>query len=461
MMKLNPSLWPIRWQIAALLILTQVVAHIATITTANLAISRTGDGKNDVALALMDPMLTVLKIAEVAGPERSDALLRGMVALDPRFTTRADLPAEPEATIDDEVAAAVHRAAPQRWQDEVRVIATGKAPVLSLRPAAPFGIGLAAPLPSGGWLIFEPDQGSFIQNVPRIVAFFGFLILTLPLTLLLVWAGSALVAPIARLAQGAERFAETIDAPALPERGAVEVQQATRAFNRMRDRIRKLISDRSQTLASIGHDMRTPLTRLRLRLELVEQNDVTAHMDEDIRALERMIDDALEFLRSEHKPLALTPVDLAVLARTVTDEYADLGHSITFSGPHRVVATCDPELLRRTLDNVVGNAAKYATNTQVSLTECKAGQIRIEVRDDGPGIPLDHRERVLEPFARIESVRAGTAQNGKGFGLGLAIARDLVERHSGKLELTDNQPRGLTVTILLPCDAPATEGRPT
>ncbi|AZL59525.1 sensor histidine kinase [Tabrizicola piscis] len=450
-MTFNPTRWPIRWQIAALLILTQVMAHVVTITMIDLSTNQTGGGRAQLGVAASEPLLTVLRMARQADiPEMTDRLAT-LLATDDRFRLEASMSeaVAARAAVDiPGLEAALANALPDYWRDQVLVFDGSTGGLAALLPTVDFAV--AAQLPTGDWLVFEPRSDSFVQRVPRTVALIGLSILALTVMFLSVWAGTALVAPISDLARGAERFAGDADATDLPDRGPVEVRRATLAFNKMRQRIRKLISDRSQTLASIGHDMRTPLTRLLLRLELLDDSPAKTAMEGDIQVLERMIDDALGFLRSEHRPLALELVDIAVLAKTVADEFADHGHAIDYHGPQHLVVRCDHDLIRRVLENVIGNAAKFAGEAQVLVSEKKTDAVVIEVRDNGPGIPLDHREKVLEPFTRVEAVRSGTALKSEGFGLGLAIARDLMERHGGMLGLSDNHPQGLSVTLTLP-----------
>jgi signal transduction histidine kinase len=450
MMRWNPFNWPIRWQISLLLVITQVLAHIATTTAIDLSMSRNGGGRGELALSSSEPLITALRLVTDLRPEDQEARFLAISKIDPRFQVISadeagaqNFDARPRFSFSSTIVSVL----PVYWASRTHVYVTEDGRFLPIVPLERFSIAIE--LPSGAWLNFEPKGNALVQNIPYAVALLGLLILALPLMFLSLWAGSALVAPISGLARGAERFGISPDAPDLPENGPVEVRQATRSFNRMRQRIRKLMSDRSQTLASIGHDMRTPLTRLRLRLELLSDDEVARAIEADVRVLERMIDDALTFLRSESRPLAIDRIDLAVLARTIADDYADRGHAIVYRGPARLPVAADHDLLLRALDNVVGNAAKFATEATVEVVDLSPKLVRVDVRDNGPGIPLDHHDKVLEPFARIESVRSGAPNQAEGFGLGLAIARDLVERHGGTLGLSDNTPAGLVVSMTL------------
>jgi signal transduction histidine kinase len=460
MTRLNPLQWPIRWQIVGLVLVTQFLAQIVTIFSIDMATARNGGGRADLAISVSEPFLTALRLTPAQGSPGSTERLEALARLDDRFRLQAmsPVPDAPTATaFDPEVQTAIKGTLPPSWQSRVVVYPLDRSWFPRLLPVRPFAI--AAPLSDGTWFIFEARSDTFIQNMPRAVALMGLTILAFVLAFLSIWAGVFLVSPIAALARGAERFSTDIEAPALAETGAVELRRATRAFNLMRQKIRKLLSDRSQTLAAIGHDMRTPLTRLRLRVELLDPSDTVTAINADIAALERMIDDALGFLRSENRPLRLDQADVAILAQTVVGDYTDRGHAITYGGPANLVLVCDHDLLRRALDNIVGNAAKFAETASLNLWVESGTEAIFEVRDNGPGIPLDHRDKVLEPFTRIEAVRSGIAQNGQGFGLGLAIARDLVERHGGTLTLHDNQPVGLVVRMALPVTA-AQQGAP-
>jgi signal transduction histidine kinase len=455
MKRLNPLQWPIRWQIVGLLLVTQVLAQIVTIMTIDMATARSGGGRADLAISVSEPFLTALRLTSVQGNPGSTERLEALTRLDDRFRLQTMSPVAGTEPFDPEVQEAIEATLPIGWQGRIVIYPLNSSWLRGMLPVRPFA--LAAPLGDGTWFIFEARSETFAQNMPRAVVLAGLLILALPLAFLSVWAGVFLVSPIAALARGAERFSTDIEAPALAETGAVEVRRATHAFNMMRLKIRKLLSDRSQTLASIGHDMRTPLTRLRLRVELLEPSETVGAIESDIASLERMIDDALGFLRTENLPLRIDQADVAILAKIVVEDYAGRGRDVSYDGPAHLVMLCDHDLLRRALDNIVGNSAKFAKTASLKLGAEGGTHVIFEVRDDGPGIPLDHREKVLEPFMRIEAVRSGIAQNGQGFGLGLAIARDLVERHGGTLTLQDNHPRGLVVRLVLPMTTAAEE----
>lgn len=452
MKKLSIIGLPIRLQIASLLVVTQILAHLLTFGVINLSLSGAQDRHTEFAKTLVEPLIVALRLASPDEARESQVMFAKLAAADSRFSL---LTSPPRATsgsrdfVDPVLEHAFRSLLPSNWKDSVAISSTGSS---SWRwPGSP-GIDFVAlvRVADGVWLSYAAGQNLLLRTVPLIVLVPGVLLLALPLMLLSIWAGSSLVAPITALALGSERFAADIECPPIPETGPEEVRRASAAFNAMRIRIQKLINSRSQTLASIGHDMRTPLTRLRLRLEALDLGESASAAEKDIRILERMIDDALIFLRSEQHPLTLGAMDVAVLTQTIADDFTDQGHRVRYDGPLHFRLICDHDHVRRVLENIIGNAVKYADDTLVRLTSDDDGSVTICVADTGPGIAPEHREHVLEPFSRIESVRAGGPSAGSSFGLGLAIARDLVTRHGGFLRLEQNLPEGLLVTIHLP-----------
>lgn len=446
---------PIRLQIAVLLVVTQLLAHFVTIGVLELSTPNLRSRQADYVSTMADPLITALRLVSPASEDEAAALLVDLAETDPRFTVlSAPKPGDLALSenFDPDLARVVAGRVPPAWRDRVTITSTGPSP-WSWRRAEEAALAVLVRLPDGRAVRYASDPHFLGPSLPTVVIVPALLLLALPLMLLSVWAGSALVAPITSLARGAERFSSDIASPPITESGPEEVRRASRAFNAMRVRIRKLIDSRSQTLAAIGHDMRTPLTRLRLRLEALDMGSTTSAAEEDIRSLERMIDDALVFLQSEQQPLVLGAIDVAVLAQTIVDDFADRGHRVRYEGPFHLPLVCDHDHIRRVLENLVGNATKYAEDTLVRVTGEDDGSLTIHVADYGPGIAPEHHEHVLEPFSRIETVRRGGESAGKSFGLGLAIARDLVTRHGGFLKLGQNVPEGLLVTIRLPAPA--------
>lgn len=452
MTRFSATRLPIRVQIMGLLVVTQLLAHVLTATVVGLSTPNMRTKQTDYAANLADPLLTALRVTSPGSDREAYAVFSRLADADARFALHNSLQLEDvelSGRIDPDLAQIVQTLIPPVWQNRATITSTGPSP-WAWPWSADAALVVSVRLDDGNWVRYASGPHFILRSMPLIVLVPAILLLALPLMLLSIWAGSALVAPITSLARGSERFAADIASPPIPETGPEEVRRASRAFNAMRVRIRKLIDSRSQTLAAIGHDMRTPLTRLRLRLEAMDMGAATRAAEEDIRVLERMIDDALIFLESEQRPLVLGAIDVAVLAQTIVDDFGDTGHRVRYEGPLHLPFVCDHDHIRRVLENTIGNATKYADETLVRVTGEDDGSLTIHVADYGPGIAPEHREHVLEPFSRIESVRNGGESAGKSFGLGLAIARDLVTRHGGFLKLGQNLPEGLLVTISLP-----------
>ena len=276
---------------------------------------------------------------------------------------------------------------------------------------------------------------------------FGLLFFAVSAGLLAVWAARGLTAPLTALAQAAADFDIAGDAPPLRERGPEEVRTVARAFNAMHRRIRRLVEDRTRMLAAVGHDLRTPTTRLRLRAEFIEDDHLRAQTLSDLDQMARMIDSAVSMLRDGAAAEPMTRIDLAAALQTICDQHADTGDAVAYDGPDHLSVTARPEEINRAVTNLVQNAVTYGGGAVVRLAAEDAG-IVIDVMDEGPGIPGDSKTAMLAPFVRGDAARTMTAAS--GFGLGLSIAQAIVEAHGGTLSLLDRQPKGLTARIALP-----------
>jgi signal transduction histidine kinase len=266
-------------------------------------------------------------------------------------------------------------------------------------------------------------------------------------TLLGLWAARALTAPLSSFAKAAESFSLDGDAAALPERGPEEIRALARALNRMRERITTLIDDRTKMLAAISHDLRTPITRMRLRCEFVEDEIQRTRMLADLDQMHGMLGSVLSFLRNGRKLEPMTLVDVASIAELVADQFADMGHKVGYVGPSHAMATVRPDDLLRSITNLVENAVKFGTTATIRLVVL-ADVMTIDVEDDGPGISDADKAHVLEPFVRGDHAR--NMDEATGFGLGLSIANAIVTAHGGALSLHDRDPNGLIVRIRLP-----------
>jgi two-component system osmolarity sensor histidine kinase EnvZ len=252
------------------------------------------------------------------------------------------------------------------------------------------------------------------------------------------------VRPIRRLALAAESFGKGRDTMRLKPAGALEVRQAAAAFVTMRDRIRRQIVQRTEMLAGVSHDLRTPLTRMKLQLALQPDGEDTEELRADVIEMETMIEAYLAFARGEGGETPLR-IDLAAMLRDVIDGLPG-SHAVTLDAGSPIEMELRPTAMKRCLGNLIGNALRYARTVQVSAS-WRQPTATIIIDDDGPGIPPESREAVFRPFFRLDPSR--NAATG-GVGLGLSIARDIAHGHGGEIDLQDSPMGGLRVVLTLP-----------
>ncbi len=253
------------------------------------------------------------------------------------------------------------------------------------------------------------------------------------------------VRSVRKLAVAADRFGKGLDVANFKPEGATEVRQAAQAFNLMRERIQRQIQQRTEMLAGVSHDLRTPLTRMKLQLAIMGDMDGRAELDEDVAEMERMVEGYLAFARGEgsEQPVA---TDLPALVDEVVGRYRRQGSSIDLHSEGEIVMPIRPDAMARALGNLIGNAIRYGGQVWVRVG-CRRDAAEVLIDDDGPGIPPERREEVFKPFTRLEESRnLGTG----GVGLGLTIARDIVRTHGGDLLLEDSPLGGLRARVRLP-----------
>jgi len=310
--------------------------------------------------------------------------------------------------------------------------------------------GFSFKLPDQTGLNVEIMAGAMGSPPPRpfsVLVIATIVLVGLNIAALTLWASRGITAPLARFASAAEEFSIDRDPSPLREEGPVEVRTAARALNRLRDRIHALFADRTRMLAAISHDLRTPITRMRLRVEFIEDDTLRNQFTRDLQHMDTMVQGALSYLRDANRREKRGAFDLSSLLQTIADEFSDMGNAIRYDGPRRVVAVGDAQQIERAVTNLVENAVRYGSDVVIRLRD-DGEPLLIEVDDDGPGIPEADRLRLLEPFTRGDEARGRI--DSEGFGLGLAIAQSIAAAHDGKLTLHDNQPRGLLVRISLP-----------
>jgi len=326
-----------------------------------------------------------------------------------------------------------------RWRESGELMRGRQPPTLVVRALFPD--------PAGGWLGIDAEiYGDAPVRLwpPRFL--FAFTILAVVALVLTVGAVRRVARPLALFTVAAERLGQDLAAPPLPETGPREVRRLTAAFNRMQARLRSFVEGRTQLLAAISHDLRTPLTRLKLRTELVEDEGEQARMVGDIEHMEALITAALTFARNDAAREARHPVDLAGMLADIALERQDLAQNVRYDGPERLILPVAPLALRRAVDNLIDNALKFGHQARITLA-MSADSVLLSVQDDGPGIPATERERVFEPFYRGDAARSADIG---GSGLGLSITRDIVHAHGGTITLEDAVPSGLLIQIRLP-----------
>jgi len=392
---------------------------------------------------------------------RSFAIWRSLLLTSPerRVAVLADLdmPAGLRASYDDEPAARHgYPPPPEPLVRLMRVEAILGAPP-RLRPREALLSGASRPgvmlvslrFPDSGWLNLRVEM---LPPRPWHSETFliAFALMTLAAGGLTLWAVRRLTRPVRDLAAAADRLGRDVNAPPLPENGPAEVATAARAFNTMAERIRRFVGDRTQMVAAIGHDLKTPITRLKLRAELLDDDEQRRKILADLEEMEAMIGATLAFARDDAATEPSVMVDIAALCRTVLDEATDaapdLAEAITYAGPEHVAVRVRPVALKRALANLVGNALAYGGAARLTLGQAP-GQLRITIEDDGPGIPDAELEGVFQPFRRLETSR--NRETG-GTGLGLTITRNILRAHGGDVVLRNRPAGGLAAVATLP-----------
>ncbi len=307
----------------------------------------------------------------------------------------------------------------------------------------PFEVGVRQA--DGQWRIVRTTGFLMTPWQQWMLMWFGVTILVM-VPLAYIFA-SRLSAPIRLFAKAAERLGRDPRAPAvtLPDRGASEIAVAATAFNQMQERLRRYVEDRTAMVGAIAHDMRTPLTRLRFRIEGLpedQRNRIAADLDQ----MEEMITATLAFVRDSTERQARTPLELSSLLESLCDEMAETGAQTTVLAGDKVILEGDPMALRRLFSNLLENAVKFGRTASARVYREGAHAV-VEIEDEGPGIPTEDAERVFEPFYRREPSRS---RKTGGIGLGLAVVRSIARGHGGDVFLINRAAGGLTARVQLP-----------
>jgi signal transduction histidine kinase len=300
-------------------------------------------------------------------------------------------------------------------------------------------------LPDGKWLAIT--NSDFAVEGPSKLLFTLLISLALLIAALSMWTARRLTRPISAFAAAAERFGASSEAIPLPESGPQELRAATRTFNQMQDRLRRFVSDRTLMVAAMSHDLKTPLTRIRLRAELIGDGTQQGKILADIDEMTAMIESTLAFARDDAKRETPLLVDLGALVESVCENAIDTGHDVEMSSARpAILVICRPVAISRAVANLVDNAIKYGGRARVMLDRF-ADRAVVTVEDNGPGIQDEEREKVFAPFYRIEGSRN---RDTGGVGLGLAVARNSAREHGGDLTLGTSLGGGLRARLELP-----------
>ena len=315
------------------------------------------------------------------------------------------------------------------------------------------GIAGSTLLPDGSQLIFR-SSGLVPWSLNAGVVL-RFALPSLLLFAIALWLVRRSFAPLQRLVQ-APRQVGTDEMVLLPEVGQSEVRELIRAFNGMHERIHQLLLGRTQVLLAVGHDLRTPLSRLQLRLDGSGLDEATRdEMADDITEMAGLLASLQSYVESGQEHGAAEPIDLAAMVRSQVDDAADLGHDVVYAGPDVLEVRAHATGLRRAIANLMQNALRYAGNAEVELRSSERW-IELAVADRGPGIPPEHLSDVLQPFIRLDTARA---RDTRGMGLGLAIVDRAIKAEGGQFELRNRPSGGLTAIIRLPRPAPLPPAR--
>lgn len=300
-------------------------------------------------------------------------------------------------------------------------------------------------LSDGQWLSFVaalPASGP--STSWQFVA--AMVVMSIIVVLTSIWAVRRVTAPLGTVLRAAERFGRDVKAPPMAEAGSREMRQAARAFNEMQGRLQRLLENRTRMLAALSHDLRTPLTLLRLRAEGMKEGEERERMLANIGDLDAMVDATLKFARDDATAEPWRRTDLTALVASLVDDMADAGLKVTIDAAEPVIQECQPGALRRAITNLLDNAVKYGEAAHVQILGSPT-DIRIVVDDEGPGIPAAEIGKVFEPFYRVEQSRS---RETGGTGLGLAIAQSIAQAHEGQLTLSNRPEGGLRAILSLP-----------
>ncbi len=414
----------------------------------------------------------IVRLLESSGPREREQLVAALNAPPLRISLTDPPWSETDSKMTSEGLAAVFRALLDRSLGGGYSLTVAVTETTSMAPVqgsmGPGHMGMGAPmggrhmarlgvLPPGGlsflaqvrlrdgtWVTFE-------HRIPKeVFAWSTRLLLTLAVLLAAVVLLSLLAVrwitrPLSILAGAADELGRDIHRPPLPETGPVEARHAARAFNTMQARLARYIKDRTRILTAVSHDLKTPITRLRLRAELLDDPKLRASFVKDLDEMQAMTAATLDFLRGMESEEAIQPVDVRALLESLKADADEMGRKVEINGDNPAPYPARPLALKRCIANLIDNALKYGGQAHITLTE-QGKQLRIVVADEGPGIPEQELDKVFEPFYRVETSRS---RDTGGTGLGLSIARNIARAHGGELVLRNRRGGGLEAVLTL------------
>ncbi|MFQ5623026.1 MAG: ATP-binding protein [Paracoccaceae bacterium] len=318
--------------------------------------------------------------------------------------------------------------------------------MMGAMPVAPIEMRIAIAMPSGGWLNvatrFHRPPLQWAWNEAATFAVSAALIAAA------LWlALGRLTGPLRQLSEAAERFGRGETVAGIAPRGPAELRRLTDAFNEMQARISRFVEERTRVLAALGHDLRSPLTALRVRAEMVDDEETRERLVATIEEMHEMVEATLAFARGMAHAEPFETVDMAGFAAGLAREASASGQDVTLASDAAAAPVrLRPTAMRRALRNIINNAVRYGGMARISVVAGNA-TVSVHVDDDGPGIPEADLDRVFDPFLRLETSRS---RDTGGTGLGLSIARTIVQAHGGDITLANRPDAGLTATITLP-----------
>lgn len=435
-------------QLAALLIAALLFAHLVSLAVFSGERSRAVEAA--VRFGVVERIAALVEVIDDASPELGERLagalstrrtrlsIDGQSSLPPDGMTAAEL--NFAAQLADELSLGDRRPRVRFTESEPQEPERGQRRRRAFTQAA-----ISIPLSDGRWLnaasSFRTPRVDW--SWPWLVSLAASAVATLAVVALAV---GRITRPMRALALAAEQIGRGEAAGPVPPRGPAEIRATVEAFNAMQERLSRFVRDRTRTVAAISHDLRTPITSLRLRAEFIEDEELKRDVIRTLDEMQAMADATLAFAREEGSGEETRSVDLAALLEGVAEDHAALGHDVVYSGPERLAWRCRPLSLKRAIGNLVENAVRYAGSARVTLSQAGAEAL-IAVEDGGPGIPEARLDDVFEPFVRLETSRS---RETGGVGLGLSIARSIIRAHGGELTLANRREGGLRATATLP-----------